>query len=628
MDSQPLSSKQPRLIAKLVPNNSEAESALNRMYENPNVSDYHRQYLKVKHVQRTIEASSDSDQSEKALPTQIEFWTGHYNLAIHDDTRPTGLAPWRVGRGASKLSEKDRGVDILLIGPRDKSYQLAPVQALIRLHPESGALMLVGVMDEKPVLYESDEGQHSIIRLGNNQQHVLYRERNRFRLGNLEYTLEFEQFTPVKLSAFKAARDEVYQEGGRPSPHSSLSIVPQSSDKKWGPLITHRCMSKGTFGQVCAGVHARTGHPFAIKEQWTQTGRDSRRAEAEIIVGKRFSSHDGLLGTFHAFCEHDEEGTKVCGKVPERVFSTSTLAIGDFHYFHDKSFSPHELLDLYYGPLTGLSKLHEEGFMHRDVHLGNLLIISLEPCRAVVCDFGKAIQMGYDREGRLGPINTVAPEVDGSNFYNQKIDIWSLAFSYCQLAFPSRYRGFDPTKPVSRGWLANMTSHLQQRALVSKRNKDQTNLLLQMLAWNPRDRISAADALTHPYFTRRPPPEHPLSPTSHKIPTTVQPAPDAKMQPPHRAQPASHVTRPDPRQGPSQPIQPTSYAMRRNVQARPSPPIPSASRTNRQNTQPAPQQSIQPARHVTRHHAQPAPPRILRKHALQFFLFELECTNG
>ncbi|KAL8696416.1 MAG: hypothetical protein Q9201_007668 [Fulgogasparrea decipioides] len=468
-DSKTTNVEESKTFARLSPEGLNAEQALDVVCKNPSISEYHRAYLHVERKQRFVEASSDSDQASKPPAEQIGYWAGYYSLALNDRLQHGGLAPWRVGRGTSRFNDEDRGVDLLLIGPKDKSYGIGAVQAIIRFHPRSGVLILAGVLDEKPVQYMGHEGRGKVY-LGKGQQRVLWRQRNEFKLGNLEYALEFEPFTAEEHSTFRTFRDSMYQRAQQIAPHPSLSAIPRMGDRKLGPLITHGTLDSGKFGWVYVGVDAVTGEPLAIKEQSSVTPRDLDRVMSEITIAY------------------------------QKVYSASPLVVGDFRHFRGHNFTISQFLEFYRGPLQGLQHLHGAGMMHRDVHFRNLLVISMKPPVAVLCDFGKALEAPVDTNQHLGPISTRAPEIDGVRPYNNKIDIWSLGFSCCEIALPGLQRELNRDQHISREWHARTTKYLQQRSSESLDDSLAIDLLLRMLTWDPAERISAAEALRHPYF--------------------------------------------------------------------------------------------------------------------------------
>ena len=109
------------------------------------------------------------------------------------------------------------------------------------------------------------------------------------------------------------------------------------------------------------------------------------------------------------------------------------------------------IIELIKGPLQGLQALHETGFMHRDVTAKNLLIFTLDPPKAVLCDYGKARRSLKETDSKIGPIPTLAPEVNGFREYTNKIDIWGVGYVCCSILFPEYMRAnVDITKPPNR----------------------------------------------------------------------------------------------------------------------------------------------------------------------------------
>lgn len=189
----------------------------------------------------------------------------------------------------------------------------------------------------------------------------------------------------------------------------------------------------------------------------------------------------------------------MCGKVPDLVYAAFPLALRDFRGQQWDRFPLHQIVALYRGPLQGLETLHRAGYMHRDVHQRNLLIMSLEPPQAVLCDFGKSIQANYHSDPHLGPLWTQAPEIDGCTNYDKAIDIWSLAFSFCCSLFPeSQEKLVNRCQRTTKQWHNATMVYLSKYSEKGKGEEDLADLLRSMLMWEPKDRISATAALQHP----------------------------------------------------------------------------------------------------------------------------------
>ena len=141
--------------------------------------------------------------------------------------------------------------------------------------------------------------------------------------------------------------------------------------------------------------------------------------------------------------------------------------------------------------------MHQAGYMHRDVTARNMLIMSLEPPKAVLCDYGKTILANTHTDPALGPRNTLAPEVsdDSSSLYDHKIDIWALGWACCYMWFPHH-----PClrSKAERTFRMDMQSAFTNYRLRGTLENLFVELVLSMLSWEPANRPSAKDALDHP----------------------------------------------------------------------------------------------------------------------------------
>ncbi|KAL8993939.1 MAG: hypothetical protein Q9188_007200 [Gyalolechia gomerana] len=467
-------------FARLYPNGSDAENALDLVWESKELDQHHRQFITVE--PRTEPADSSGDEFTSAQQSDSSnrmHWSGYYALSLKDPVKRMFQQGWLMGRGVTTLGKGSfednggppKGVDLLLIRPGEKTYGVTNVHARISFHPQSGVLMVHGTRDDKPVKYMTHDASGPV-ELGSDQAHVLYQKSNLFYVGQLQYVLVFSEFSKVQYLNFAERRNKLMQSCGLKVPHAGLLA----------------------FGWITCAVHSRTGEPLAIKEQRPRDLHDLEKIEFEVRVGKLANSFRGLLPIRNAWCEHQFDG--FCTELPQNVFSSSPLALYDFSRVPMLDLETPEVLDLFRGPLEGLVNLHHAGIIHRDIHIKNLFVMSMNPAQAVLGDFGKAVRAERSSYAFLGPAYTVAPEVDtnGKRSYDSKIDVWSFGI----VMLRSITNCSVPRERATTEWHDGVLQALAQLSNLKPSDRDVVNLISSMLDWDPRNRPSASEALAHP----------------------------------------------------------------------------------------------------------------------------------
>ncbi len=98
--------------------------------------------------------------------------------------------------------------------------------------------------------------------------------------------------------------------------------------------------------------------------------------------------------------------------------------------------------------------MHATENMHRDIRPQNMLILSNEPPRASICDYGKVIEAENFTATIINPIHSLAPEVwtviiDGP--CPTRVDMWAYGYAVAEILGYSvhRYPGPDDFhKPI------------------------------------------------------------------------------------------------------------------------------------------------------------------------------------
>ncbi|CAD8047101.1 unnamed protein product [Paramecium sonneborni] len=292
---------------------------------------------------------------------------------------------------------------------------------------------------------------------------------------------------------------------------SSLQMQTNELKKKY---ILQKVLGYGQYGTVYQGVNMCTRETVAIKEL--------RHSNTDQGINVQVLREIEILKLMKC----------------QQIISFKDLAYGQnkvyiiMEYMEEDlltalkrdTFSEQETKVIIFQVLQGLTYLHQLGIIHRDIKPNNILHTNLE---IKICDLGMAQNLNKlkPQTTRIQNHSYRAPEVFLGQKYCSKVDVWATGVLFIQLIL--KYNIFQGQSdiasfkqiikfcgtPTEENWqgvtsLRNYSSLIneepQPRILLTLLNKKLppllVNLIDSMLTLDPSQRISAQDALLHPYF--------------------------------------------------------------------------------------------------------------------------------
>mmetsp|Transcript_25775 Transcript_25775/g.55724 ORF Transcript_25775/g.55724 Transcript_25775/m.55724 type:complete len:407 (+) Transcript_25775:196-1416(+) len=271
-----------------------------------------------------------------------------------------------------------------------------------------------------------------------------------------------------------------------------------------------RVLGHGASGKVYAVTHKQTGQAFACKVvKKNSSMNDAQSMSTEIEIMKRIR-HRNIVSMYELY-----ETPKCLWIILELVDG------GDLHHYlaHTAAYNEVMAAKQFRQILAGLHYLHSLGVVHRDLKLDNILLHgSGATADLKIADFGLSALVRLDEDGydagesskrknyrklndMWGTKEYFAPEVV-EMAYGPQADVWALGCVLYEMlcgeqAFPVhegdkektfydriRKGDYDLSKPV---W--------------KKISREARDLISKMLVVDAEKRLSASEALLHPWIT-------------------------------------------------------------------------------------------------------------------------------
>lgn len=286
-------------------------------------------------------------------------------------------------------------------------------------------------------------------------------------------------------------------------------------------------IGKGSYGVVASAVDTHTGERVAIKKitDVFEHVSDATRILREIKL-LRLLHHPDIVEIKHIMLPPSRREFK-------DIYVVFELMESDLHQVikANEDLTPEHFQFFLYQLLRALKYIHTANVFHRDLKPKNILANA--DCKLKICDFGLARVSFTDAPSAIFWTDYVAtrwyraPELCGSFFsnYTPAVDIWSIGCIFAEMLtgrplFPGKnvvhqldlmtdFLGTPSAESIGR-----IRNEKARRYLSSMRKKQPVpfsrkfsnadplalRLLERLIAFDPKDRASAEEALADPYF--------------------------------------------------------------------------------------------------------------------------------
>eukprot|EP00760_Papus_ankaliazontas_P021837 PhM_4_TR18747/c0_g1_i1/m.1438/K08830/RAGE, MOK; renal tumor antigen len=275
---------------------------------------------------------------------------------------------------------------------------------------------------------------------------------------------------------------------------------------------------EGTFSEVLKAQDTRSSRYVAIKcmkNHFDSVEQVNRLREIQAL--RRLSPHPNIIKL------HEVLFDRSTGRLA-LVFELMDMNIYEMIRGRRQYLAEDKILHFMYQLMKGVDHMHRNGIFHRDIKPENVLVCG---DALKLADFGSCRGI-YSKQPFTEYISTRwyrAPEcllTDG--YYNYKMDVWGIGCVFFEIMalyplFPGSNEidqinkihnilGTPPMELLSKlkKHSAHMDFDFPQKTgtgitkLLPHASPDALDLMIKLLTYNPEERISAKQALRHPYF--------------------------------------------------------------------------------------------------------------------------------
>lgn len=280
-------------------------------------------------------------------------------------------------------------------------------------------------------------------------------------------------------------------------------------------------VASGAYGQVCSASDTLRLQDVAIKKfgRPFQTSIHAKRTYREIRM-LRYMDHENIICLLDAFTPD-----KSLANFKDVYIVTPLMGADLNNILRTQRLTDDHIQFLVYQILRGLKYVHSAEITHRDLKPGNIAIN--EDCELRILDFGLARMTDSEMTGYVATRWYRAPEImlNWRHYNGKAVDMWSVGCIMAEMILGrTLFPGNDPIDQLnkilamlgkpSEEFIENISSHDAReyvRALPNQQRPDfcryfsgasqlAIDLLSKMLVLDADKRITAEEALAHPYL--------------------------------------------------------------------------------------------------------------------------------
>jgi len=279
-------------------------------------------------------------------------------------------------------------------------------------------------------------------------------------------------------------------------------------------------VGSGAYGQVCSALDKLKDRKVAIKKlsRPFQSSIHAKRTYRELRMLKHMQ-HENVIGLLDVFTP-SESYTDF-----EEVYMVTALMGADMNnIIKTQRLSDDHVQFLVYQVLRALKYIHSAGIIHRDLKPSNVAVN--EDCELKILDFGLARHTDDQMTGYVATRWYRAPEIMLNwMHYNQTVDVWSVGCIMAEmLTGRPLFPGTDHIDQLTK--ILALVGSPSEKLLGKISSEEARNYIRQLPKWDKKDfgkvfmhanakaidllekmldldadsRITAEQALAHPYL--------------------------------------------------------------------------------------------------------------------------------